>query len=395
MASDNLKSLTYNNDGGKPSLSVLDQLLIPKEKVYLPIPDVQAAWGVIRSMQIRGAPLIAIVAVLGLSVDLNSNVKTIKDLSDCTTVKEVKDLVRTKMDYLRTSRPTAVNLFNALDELSKVVEEAVKDNVTNATSASTSISKAISEHAEFMLKRDVSDNKSIGSHGANALLDEQSKKSKKKGHDEIDGVSSTGKGIRLVTICNTGSLATAGYGTALGVARALHGRNLLESIHALETRPYNQGSRLTAFEMVEEKMPNATLICDSSAAALMQSSTIDACVVGADRVCANGDVANKIGTYQLATVANAHDVSFYVASPFTTLDENLAHGGLIEIEERPMIEMIKSAGAPENVKVWNPAFDVTPSRLITGIITEKGVIFKGEDGKFDIPGFIKKHSKGI
>jgi len=395
MASDNLKSLTYNNDGGKPSLSVLDQLLIPKEKVYLPIPDVQAAWGVIRSMQIRGAPLIAIVAVLGLSVDLNSNVKTIKDLSDCTTVKEVKDLVRTKMDYLRTSRPTAVNLFNALDELSKVVEEAVKDNVTNATSASTSISKAISEHAEFMLKRDVSDNKLIGSHGADALLDEQSKKTKKRGQDEIDGVSSIRKGIRLVTICNTGSLATAGYGTALGVARALHGRNLLESIHALETRPYNQGSRLTAFEMVEEKMPNATLICDSSAAALMQSSTIDACVVGADRVCANGDVANKIGTYQLATVANAHDVSFYVASPFTTLDENLAHGGLIEIEERPMIEMIKSAGAPENVKVWNPAFDVTPARLITGIITEKGVIFKGEDGKFDIPGFIKKHSKGI
>jgi len=395
MASDNLKSLTYNNDGGKPSLSVLDQLLIPKEKVYLPIPDVQAAWGVIRSMQIRGAPLIAIVAVLGLSVDLNSNVKTIKDLSDCTTVKEVKDLVRTKMDYLRTSRPTAVNLFNALDELSKVVEEAVKENVTDATSASTSISKAISEHAEFMLKRDVSDNKLIGSHGADALLDEQSKKTKKRGQDEIDGVSSIRKGIRLVTICNTGSLATAGYGTALGVARALHGRNLLESIHALETRPYNQGSRLTAFEMVEEKMPNATLICDSSAAALMQSSTIDACVVGADRVCANGDVANKIGTYQLATVANAHNVSFYVASPFTTLDENLAHGGLIEIEERPMIEMIKSAGAPENVKVWNPAFDVTPSRLITGIITEKGVIFKGEDGKFDIPGFIKKHSKGI
>jgi len=395
MASDNLKSLTYNNDGGKPSLSVLDQLLIPKEKVYLPIPDVQAAWGVIRSMQIRGAPLIAIVAVLGLSVDLNSNVKTIKDLSDCTTVKEVKDLVRTKMDYLRTSRPTAVNLFNALDELSKVVEEAVKDNVTNATSASTSISKAISEHAEFMLKRDVSDNKLIGSHGADALLDEQSKKTKKRGQDEIDGVSSIRKGIRLVTICNTGSLATAGYGTALGVARALHGRNLLESIHALETRPYNQGSRLTAFEMVEEKMPNATLICDSSAAALMQSSTIDACVVGADRVCANGDVANKIGTYQLATVANAHNVSFYVASPFTTLDENLAHGGLIEIEERPMIEMIKSAGAPENVKVWNPAFDVTPARLITGIITEKGVIFKGEDGKFDIPGFIKKHSKGM
>jgi len=409
--SDNLKSLTYNNDGGKPCLSVLDQLLIPKEKVYLPIPDVQAAWGVIRSMQIRGAPLIAIVAVLGLSVDLNSNVKTIKDLSDCTTVKEVKDLVQAKMDYLRTSRPTAVNLFNALDELSKVVEEAVKENVTDATSASTLISKAVSDHAEFMLERDVSDNKLIGSHGADALLEEKSKKTKKRKHvekdgdssildektkkrkhDEKDGDSSIGKGIRLVTICNTGSLATAGYGTALGVARALHGRNLLESIHALETRPYNQGSRLTAFEMVEEKMPNATLICDSSAAALMQSSTIDACVVGADRVCANGDVANKIGTYQLATVANAHNVSFYVASPFTTLDANLAHGGLIEIEERPMIEMIESAGAPENVKVWNPAFDVTPARLITGIITEKGVIFKGEDEKFDIAGFIEKHS---
>lgn len=191
-----------------------------------------------------------------------------------------------------------------------------------------------------------------------------------------------------MTICNTGTLATAGFGTALGVARALQNQNKLQSIHCLETRPYNQGSRLTAFEILEEKMPNGTLICDSAAASLMKTKGVDACVVGADRVCANGDTANKIGTYQLAIVAHAHNVPFYVASPFTTLDTSSKSGDFIEIEERPADEVISSSRSPKEMPVWNPAFDITPAKYITGIITEKGVVEKNSEGNFDIETFV-------
>mmetsp|Transcript_124 Transcript_124/g.90 ORF Transcript_124/g.90 Transcript_124/m.90 type:complete len:364 (-) Transcript_124:170-1261(-) len=352
-----LQSLIYKNDEGGPSLSVLDQLLVPKSKEYLPIKTVEDAWAVIVSMQIRGAPLIAIVACLGLAVDLSANPP-----SD----EKVEEILKQKIDYLKTSRPTAVNLFNALAELMASVQGM---NTSKETIG------AVVDYAEFMLKRDVSDNEAIGSHGADMLL-----KSKET--------------IRLMTICNTGSLATAGYGTALGVARALHSRGKLESITALETRPYNQGSRLTAFEIVEEGMPGTKqLICDGAAAAMMKINGIDACVVGADRVCANGDTANKIGTYNLSLIAAAHKVPFYVASPFTTLDVNLPTGDSIPIEERPAAEMIGSGSAPENIKVWNPAFDVTPNKYINGIITEKGVICdRTSDGSLDIVSFVKNHS---
>lgn len=260
----------------------------------------------------------------------------------------------------------------------KIVKKAAAAT-SDDKDAKTCVVTAVTDHAEFMLQRDVSDNEAIGDHGADELLS--------KLDDEA-------RGVRMVTICNTGSLATAGFGTALGVARALHKRGQLKSITALETRPYNQGSRLTAFEIVEENMPgDHQLICDSSAAALMRTKGVDACVVGADRVCANGDTANKIGTYNLSVVAAAHNVSFYVASPFTTLDKNLANGDMIEIEERPAAEMLESSRAPKNVAVWNPAFDVTPAKFITGIITEKGVIHREEDGTFDIPAFIEAHTK--
>merc|ERR1740139_1276170 len=268
-------------------------------------------------------------------------------------------IIETKVNYLRTSRPTAVNLFNALDELMDSVGKAIL-NADGEMNVSERLILCVTTHAEMMLKRDVDDNMKIGAFGADFLL---------KDH-------ASNEGIRLVTICNTGSLATAGYGTALGVARALHGRNKLKSITALETRPYNQGSRLTAFEIVEECMPGGALICDSAAAALMRTKGADACVVGADRVCANGDTANKIGTYMLACVAKAHNVPFYVACPFTTLDLNLENGDLIEIEERSSKEMIDSVGAPKEMNCWNPAFDVTPADFITGIITENGVIHK-------------------
>lgn len=366
----NLQSLIYSNVGGSnPKLSVLDQLLVPDEKTYILIPDLEAAWGVIRSMQIRGAPLIAIVACLGLSVDLATNPDTISKLDVLTERDDVLDFVLKKIEYLKTSRPTAVNLFNAMDELTAAIQ--------NAGDTKDDIVKTVISHAEFMLQRDVSDNKAIGNNGANDIL------------QNLPAFHC--KSVRLVTICNTGSLATAAYGTALGVARSLHAMNKLESIHCLETRPYNQGSRLTAFEIMEEKMPNGTLICDSAAAALMRTKGVDACVVGADRVCANGDTANKIGTYMLALCAYQHNVPFYVAAPFTTLDLKLENGDCIEIEERPAAEMITSSRAPNGMPVWNPAFDNTPNKFITGIITEKGVIRKGEDGKFDIAGFINAH----
>mmetsp|Transcript_31929 Transcript_31929/g.48156 ORF Transcript_31929/g.48156 Transcript_31929/m.48156 type:complete len:292 (-) Transcript_31929:66-941(-) len=278
---DNLRSLTFSYENGTAKFTVLDQLALPHETTYVAIRNIEDAWDAIRSMRIRGAPLIAIVAVLGLAVELTSNAKTVKELDGLTGgVEEVKAFVFQKMDYLKTSRPTAVNLFNAMEELKGIVDNA--DNTSRED-----VVNSIVTHAQYMLERDVSDNKAIGSHGADDLLAR---------HTHPDGV-------RVVTICNTGSLATAGWGTALGVARELQRRNKLRSIAALETRPYNQGSRLTAYEIMTENMPNPCLICDSMAASYIRAKGADACVVGADRVCANGDTANKIGTFQLSIIA--------------------------------------------------------------------------------------------
>lgn len=257
----NLQSLIYSNEwGNNPKLQVLDQLLIPHEKVYLDVPDVEKAWSVIREMQIRGAPLIAIVALLGLSVDLHTNAKTLNELDEMDDSAVLK-FIQDKMAFLNTSRPTAVNLSNALEELEGELQAALATNEISAVfnkktdSCRNCLCKAVLEYSEFMLERDVRDNKAIGKFGAQAILE-------KTGKDKVD----------MLTICNTGSLATAGYGTALGVVRSLDQSGNLNSISALETRPYNQGSRLTAFEIMEEKMTGGQLICDSSAGALMKVS---------------------------------------------------------------------------------------------------------------------------
>jgi len=376
MAGDNLQSLKYTNEGGSsPQLQVLDQLLVPHEKVYIDVPDVEMAYTVIKTMQIRGAPLIAIVALLGLSVDMNTNAKTIAELEKMGgDADALLSWIKEKMAYLKSSRPTAVNLTNALVEVEGKLMEALESSADEADKMKV-LCKAVVEYSEFMLERDVSDNKAIGKFGAEAIL-------KKTGKEKIN----------LVTICNTGSLATAGYGTALGVARSLQEMEKLESISALETRPYNQGSRLTAFEIMEEKMPGGQLICDSSAGALMQTKKVDACVVGADRVCANGDTANKIGTYNLSIIAAFHKIPFYVAAPITSLDITLESGKMIPIEERSSQELISTSKAPANMPCWNPAFDVTPDCNISGIITEKGVIYPDADGKFDCKAFVEKHT---
>jgi eIF-2B alpha/beta/delta-like uncharacterized protein len=223
--------------------------------------------------------------------------------------------------------------------------------------------------AEQMLSADVATNISIGNFGAAKIL-------------EMTGKAS----IKVMTICNTGSLATAGYGTALGVVRSLHTLERLDHVYACETRPYNQGARLTTFEIVQDKLPG-TLITDSMASYLMATKGVDCVVVGADRVAANGDTANKIGTYQLAIAAQYHGIPFFVAAPTTTLDPHTSDGSKIHIEERPESELTTIFGqkiAPDGIKAWNPAFDVTPSHLIAGVITERGVV--GQSSKFDITG---------
>mmetsp|Transcript_34596 Transcript_34596/g.37348 ORF Transcript_34596/g.37348 Transcript_34596/m.37348 type:complete len:393 (-) Transcript_34596:126-1304(-) len=380
----NLESIRYTNvDGSSPQLKVLDQLLLPHEKVYIEVPDVAMAYTVIKTMQIRGAPLIAIVALLGLSVDMHTNKQSKKELdkisSDTDGNNTVLGWIRDKMEYLKSSRPTAVNLTNALQELDKSMQDTfnilgntnVEDTDIKKT-AKDVLCKVVLDYSEFMMERDVNDNRAIGKLGAEAIL-------KKTGKDKIN----------LVTICNTGSLATAGFGTALGVARSLQAMDRLESISALETRPYNQGSRLTAYEILEEKMPGGQLICDSAAGALMQTKKVDACVVGADRVCSNGDTANKIGTYNLSIIAAFHKIPFYVAAPITSLDITLESGKSIPIEERSSEELISTSNAPLGMPCWNPAFDVTPACNISGIITENGVIEPDADGKLNVKAFVK------
>lgn len=210
-----LRSLIYTLTPTSPptaTLSVLDQLLLPHQTTYVPIHNVHDAWSVIRSMQIRGAPLIAIVAVLGLAVDLTSNEATIKELDGLSSVADIKTVINEKMEYLKTSRPTAVNLFNAMEELSGILDDA-------SLTTREALLEKLTAHASYMLDRDVSDNKSIGSHGADDILSVRDDK------------------VNVITICNTGSLATAGWGTALGVARELCKREKLEGIACLETRP--------------------------------------------------------------------------------------------------------------------------------------------------------------
>lgn len=313
------------------------------------IKDTADAWNAIKDMKVRGAPAIAIVGCLGLVLELKTH------LHNFSTVASVCDFITNKLKYLVTARPTAVNMKEAACRLSMLVKVmSSQEDVT----VDQVVEKFTAEVKE-MLAKDVSDNKSIGKHGADIILEH-----------------SNDKPVSVLTHCNTGSLATAGYGTALGVIRCLHEQNRLEHVYCTETRPYNQGSRLTAYEIFHEQMPG-TLICDSMVAMLMKTKKISAVVVGADRVVANGDTANKIGTYQLAIVAKYHGVPFYVAAPSTSCDMDLPNGDNIVIEERSHKEMTRIKDvviAPEGINCWNPAFDVTPADLITGgIITEYGV----------------------
>ncbi|KAI8773253.1 hypothetical protein BgiMline_014325 [Biomphalaria glabrata] len=334
------------------SLEILDQLLLPEISKYISINNTDEGWRAIKSMQVRGAPAIAIVGCLSLAIELTNK--------EFQSTQELKDFVVEKLDYLVSARPTAVNIADAADKGKSMIQKLIDDEKLELDE----IKLKLVQEFEAMLQADIDVNKRIGQHGADYILGEN--------NDQP---------VKVITHCNTGSLATAGYGTALGVIRSLHEQNKLEHVYCTETRPYNQGARLTAYELVHEKM-EASLICDNMAAACMSSNKIHAVIVGADRVVANGDTANKIGTYQLAIVAKYHGVPFYVACPRTTFDPHIKSGKDIHIEIRPQDEMTTLKGiriAAPNIRCWNPAFDVTPAELITGgIITEFGV-FKPQE----------------
>ena len=340
-----LQAIKYSESEG---LDILDQLLLPQQSVYIKIKNIDDGFRAIKTMQVRGAPAIAIVGMLSMAEEL-------KSLSFQSS-GELIQRMNQRLTYLITSRPTAVNLSNACHQIRQLAEENLQLVVSE-------LRDKLVKFAVDMLANDIADNKAIGKHGAEAIKSLNS-----------------GKQVNVLTHCNTGSLATAGYGTALGVIRALHEGGNLAHAYCTETRPYNQGCRLTAYELVHDKIP-ATLICDSMVSLLMGKTGVSAVVVGADRVAANGDTANKIGTQQIAIIAKHFNVPFFVAAPFTSVDFNLASGDLIPIEERPSDELVCVNGmriAAQGITCWNPAFDVTPANLITGIITERGVIKPSE-----------------
>jgi methylthioribose-1-phosphate isomerase len=360
------------------SLEVLDQLRLPHEFHYDRVSTSEEGFDCIRSMRVRGAPAIAIVASLAHAVELHDG------SCKATSSEDVVAYIHSRLDYLKDSRPTAVDLTNAINQL-KAKTRSVADQGRDI------IIQTYIEEAERILQKDLQTNLSIGDHGAEWLV--------KTANAAPDAQ------ISVLTHCNTGSLATSGHGTALGIIRTLQSKGLLKHAYCTETRPYNQGSRLTAFELVYEKIPS-TLITDSMAAALFalkkDAMNISAVIVGADRVVRNGDTANKIGTYQLAVLAKFHGVKFIVAAPTTSIDLVTLTGDAIDIEQRKKEELTQISGAvvrpggtvdvsstvrvataDQNVGVWNPAFDVTPHSLIDTVVTELGAVEKGEDGKFD------------
>ncbi|ORZ12344.1 S-methyl-5-thioribose-1-phosphate isomerase [Absidia repens] len=361
-------------------LLILDQLALPHETIFENVKTVQDGHAAIKTMKTRGAPAIAIVAALSLAVDASAR----QTQGEFDSAAAALTFLEESLEYLKTSRPTAVNLFDAANKLSAINQQAA--SAESATAAS--VVQIYVQAAEQMLIDDVQDNKNIGKFGADFI---------------VNHVGNS-KDISVLTHCNTGSLATAGWGTALGIIRDLHARGDLTHAYCTETRPYNQGSRLTAYELVYENIP-ATLVCDSMASALLkQNPSVQAIIVGADRVAANGDTANKIGTYQLAITAKHHGILFIVAAPSTSIDLNTKTGADIVIEERPADELTNVTGvrivdgqptpttvrtAAQHIGVWNPSFDVTPSELISAIVTEKGVAVKSPGKSFDMASFLQ------
>ncbi|CAH1200425.1 5-deoxyribose 1-phosphate isomerase [Paenibacillus plantiphilus] len=322
-------------------LDLLDQRLLPEQIVYLPLVTVEDVWEAIRHLKVRGAPAIGIAAAYGVVLG-SRNVE-----SD---VEQWLEAVNESAERLATSRPTAVNLFWALDRMKARGAQFAADGLSHSGCKQALLNEAIAIQSE-----DEETCRLIGEHALTLFED----------------------GMGVLTHCNAGGLATAKYGTALAPFYLAQERGISLRVFADETRPVLQGARLTAFELQQAGV-DVTLICDNMAGAVMNKGWVNAVIVGTDRVAANGDVANKIGTYSVAVLAKAHHIPFYVACPMSTIDLNTPDGDQIPIEERDAEEITEGFGkrtAPKGVKVYNPAFDVTPNEYVTAIITEKGVIY--------------------
>ncbi|MEM6330696.1 MAG: S-methyl-5-thioribose-1-phosphate isomerase [Planctomycetota bacterium] len=318
-------------------LRLLDQTRLPAETHYLTCLDTRDVWRAIKRLSVRGAPAIGVAAAYGV----------------CLAVQKERSpqAAHEACDFLATSRPTAVNLFWALDKMRSATDAAARDG------AEQQLPERLLAAARAIHREDAELCQAIGRHGADLLGDLPS-------------------GAGVLTHCNTGALATGGDGTALAVIFELHRRGKNPHVYADETRPLLQGARLTMWELMERGV-EATLIADAMAPQVMREGRVAAVIVGADRIAAGGDSANKIGTYGLAIAARHHGLPFYIAAPTTTFDLSLASGDAIPIEQRAAEELTHTAGkqtAPDGAKAYNPAFDVTPAELITGIVTERGVI---------------------
>jgi methylthioribose-1-phosphate isomerase len=334
-----LRTVDWVGDAETGVLRLIDQTKLPTDYETIDCRDVSTVWEAIKVLRVRGAPAIGLAAAYGAIIGARA-----EGLDDLQTVRRA---LAEASRSLRTSRPTAVNLFWALDRMDRAADLYQGDDPRG-------LLELLFEEASRIAEEDRAMCREIGRHGA-ALVT---------------------PGQTILTHCNAGGLATADYGTALAVVFAAHSQGKQVAVFADETRPLLQGARLTAWELQRRGIP-VTLICDNMAAQVMREGKIQLVVVGADRIAANGDTANKIGTYGVALLAKAHGIPFYVAAPSSTFDLSIPDGTHIPIEERDPREITHGFGrqtAPEGVDVYNPAFDVTPAELIAGIITERGVI---------------------
>ena len=316
----------------------IDQTKLPTEEAYVTCKTYQQVADAIRNMVVRGAPAIGVAAAMGIALGIKN--------SKAETVGELKPEFDKICDAIGNTRPTAVNLFWAIRRMREKFEQLRVRPLPQ-------LKQALIEEAQRMHAEDIAGNQAMGRHGATLMP------------------ASGG----VLTHCNAGALATCGYGTALGVIRAAVEQGKKLHVYADETRPFLQGSRLTAWELMKDGIPT-TVISDNMAGAMMKQGKIGAIVVGADRIAANGDVANKIGTYTLAVLAKEHGIPFYVAAPFSTVDLDTLDGNSIPIEQRNPREVTHIAGkqmVPDGTEVENPAFDVTPAKYVSAIVTEKGI----------------------
>lgn len=332
---DLLETLRWEAD----ALSIVEQTLLPMEVKYVRLSTVEEVWEAIRKLRVRGAPAIGLAAGFGMYLGLRS--------TSCTDWKEFRQEAQQRADYLNSSRPTAVNLRWAVERMLRLLD-------SNHETPVAQLLDLLLEEAQLMMREDNEVCQSIGRHGLEVV------------HD----------GSSVLTHCNAGGLVTARFGTALAPIYAAHAQGRKVRVFSDETRPLLQGARLTAFELQRAGVP-VTLICDNMAATVMAQKKVDMVMLGADRVAANGDFANKIGTYGVAILAREHKIPFYCVMPLSTIDLRLPDGKGIPIEERQSEEITHGFGrqtAPNGVKVFNPAFDMTPHEYVTAFITEKGIV---------------------